>query len=141
MFADVWSGSFAITHLATHQKIADTYTMDTSAMPRTSTPIRIPPIDRRTKEFRDAAQTRDELQKLLGPTPSFHARQLAEEIVRTELDISLLQRQRHELGPLSRSSHDLLIKREQLLAELLERLERVAPATDQPHHEQELATA
>jgi hypothetical protein len=83
--------------------------------------LTMPPTDGRTREARALAMLRAELQLRLGEEPSFEARQVAEQILRTSHDISLLERQRHE-GTLSSRDHEILIRRENALARLLDRL-------------------
>lgn len=95
-------------------------------------PLAVPLMDRRTREARSLAAQRVELQRRLGPSPSFEARQIAEQILRTSLDIWLIQRKRHERGELGSRDHELLMRRENALARLLERLERLAPPPDEP---------
>lgn len=94
--------------------------------------LAIPMLDGRTREARASAAMRADLQRRLGPTPSFEARQVAEQILRTTVDIGLLERKRHDQGPLGSRDHELLVRRENALARLLERLERLAPAPPEP---------
>lgn len=106
-----------------------------------------PLIDGRTREGRALAELRAELQLRLGRAPSFEAKQLAEQILRTSHDIALLERQRHDAGTIGTRDHELLVRRENALARLLDRLERLAPwpappeVAEQPHNERQPETA
>lgn len=94
--------------------------------------LAVPMLDGRTREARATAMMKAELELRLGPAPSFEARQVAEQILRTSLDIGLIERKRHERGTLGSRDHELLVRRENALARLLERLERLAPLPAEP---------
>lgn len=88
---------------------------------------RDPRFNSATRDGRMLAATKRELQSRLGPSPSFEAREVADQIIRAKLDIAELERKRVIDGGLSTLDRETLIRRENALTRAMLCLERLAP--------------
>jgi len=88
---------------------------------------RDPNINSSTREGRMLKATRLELDRRIGPTPSFEARELADQILRAKREIALVERKRIDAGALSEIERELMMRHENALSRALRRLERLAP--------------